>query len=90
MKMSYNEKQKIGNLPWTQTTKDNALAKSMVRHETNAVFTLLLMKTVILWTTKINLEEACVIVGRTIFQARAECPRHHECENILRYVQKSS
>ena len=28
-------------------------------------------------------------VGCTIFQARAKGPRHHQYENVLRYVQKA-
>ena len=36
-----------------------------------------------------NQAEGPVIIGSTIFQARAEGPRHHQYENILRYVQKA-
>ena len=85
----------IGNLPWTQTEKDNALAKCRLGLRA--------------WRTKKpmlclhavtdedghpleNEDESgrrlCDYWG-TIFQARAEGPRHHQYENILRYVQKA-
>ena len=53
-------------------------------------FSLLLMKTVTLWKTMMNQVEGYVIFWSTIFQARAEGPRHHLFERFLRYVQKSS
>ena len=36
-----------------------------------------------------NLEEYSVIIGEPFFQARMEGPRHHQHEDILRYVQQA-
>ena len=36
-----------------------------------------------------NLDEDCVSIGGTIFQAREEGPRRHQHEDILRYVQQA-
>ena len=47
------------------------------------------MKRAIPWKPKMNLEEDFVSIGGTIFQARVEGPRHHQHEEILRYVQKA-
>ena len=40
------------------------------------------------WKTKMNQEGDCEY-WRTIFQARVEGPRHHQHEDILRYVQQA-
>ena len=55
----------IGNLPWTQTEKDNALAR---QRNQCSVFTLLPMKTVILWKTKMNQAEGYVNLGVQSFR----------------------
>ena len=47
-----------------------------------------LMKRAIPWKRKMNQEEDCEYWG-TIFQARVEGPVHHQCEDILRYVQQA-
>ena len=47
------------------------------------------MNTVTPWKTKMNQEEGFVSIAGTIFQARVEGPRHHQYEDILRYVQQA-
>ena len=72
----------ITNLPWTQTEKDNALARCRVGQRAwraqNPCFVsmLSLMKTVIPWNTKMNQEESFVSIGGSIFQARVEGPKN--------------
>ena len=56
-------------LPWTQTEKDNALARCRIGQR--------------VWRAK------KLVLCLTIFQARVEGPRHHQYENILRYVQRA-
>ena len=47
------------------------------------------MKRGIPWKMRMNLEEDFVIIGGTILQAREEGPRHHQHEDILRYVRQA-
>ena len=85
----------ITNLPWTQTEKNNALARcrSGQRAWRN--------ETPVLSLSAVTDEEGhplenedesgrslCEYWG-TIFQARMEGPRHHQHEDILRYVQQA-
>ena len=48
-----------------------------------------LMNKAIPWKTKMIQEEGFMSIGRSIFQARVEGPRHHQHEDILRFVQKA-
>ena len=85
----------IGNLPWTQTEKDNALAKCRLGLRAWRA------KKPVLCLHAVNDEDGHPLEnedesGRrlceywsTIFQARVEGQRHHHYENILRYVQKA-
>ena len=85
----------ISNLPWTQTEKDNALARCRSgqrawRH-----------KKPVLSLSAVTDEEGLPLEnddesGRrlceywgTIFQARVEGPRQHQHEDILRFVQQA-
>ena len=82
-------------LPWTQTEKDNALAKCRFGQRAWRC-----KKTVVCLNAVTdedghpleNEDESgrrlCEYWG-SIFQARVEGPRHHQYENILRYVQKA-
>ena len=47
------------------------------------------MKRAIPWKTKMNHGRRLCEYWGTIFQARVEGPRHHQYEDILRYVQKA-
>ena len=70
------------NLPWTQTEKDNAL---------EAVLCLSAVTDEEGHTSENEVESVrrlCEYLG-SIFQARIEGPRHHQYEDILRYVQKA-
>ena len=85
----------ITNLPWTQTEKDNALARCRggQRAWRN--------KRPVLSLSAVTDEEGHPLENedesgrrlcgywRTIFQARVEGPRRHQHEDILRYVQKA-
>ena len=86
----------IRNLPWTQTEKDDALAKCRLGLRAwRAKMPLLCLHAV---TDEDghpleNEDES----GRRLFeywsatfQARAEGPRHHQFEDLLQYVQKGS
>ena len=53
------------------------------------VFTLLLMKTVVLWEMKTNQAGGYVIIGVRSFRRASKVKRHHHSEIILRYVQKA-
>ena len=86
----------VTNLPWTQTEKDTALArcKSGQRAWRNkklvlSLSVLLLMKRDIPWKMRMNLEEDCVIIGEPFSRHAREGPRHHQHEDILRYVQQA-
>ena len=84
----------ITNLPWTQTEKTllqpDAEVDNVFGVTRNLCYLSLLsqMKRAIPWKMKMNLEEDCEY-WRTIFQAREEGPRHHQYEDILRFVQKA-
>ena len=85
----------ITNLPWTQTEKDNALARC--RSGQLAC----VPKKPVLCLNAVTDEDGHTLEnedesGRrlcqywcSIFQARVEGPRHLQYENILRYVQKA-
>ena len=60
-----------------------------VRKKQCFLLVLSLMKRAIPWKTRLNQEEAFVSIGGTIFQARVEGPRHHQVEDILRFVRKA-
>ena len=85
----------IRNLPWTQTEKDNVLAKC--RHGLRgwrAKKPMLCLHAVTdddghpLENEGGSGRRLCEYWG-SIFQARAEDPRHHQFENLLQYVQKA-
>ena len=85
----------IGNLSWTQTEKDNALAKSRLGLRAwRAKKPMLGLHAVTdedghpLENEDESGRRLCEYWG-TIFQARVEGQRHHHYENILRYVQKA-
>ena len=84
----------IGNLPWTQTEKDNAMAKCRLGLRAWRAKRLMLCLHAVTDEDGHPLEEE--ESGRrlcdcwsAIFQARAEGPKHHQYDNILRYVQKA-
>ena len=85
----------IANFPWTQREKDNALARcrSGQRAWRNKKPVLSLSavtdEEAIPWTTKMNQEEGFVSIGEPFLQARVEGPRHHQYEDIIRFVQKA-
>ena len=85
----------ITNLPWTQTEKDNALARCRVGHRAWCAKIPVLCLNVVTDEDGHPLENEdesgrrhCECWG-SIIQARVEGPRHHQYENILRYVQKA-
>ena len=85
----------ITNLPWTQTEKDNALARCRIGLRAWRVKKPMLCLNAVTDEDGHPLENEdesgrrlCEYWGST-FQARVEGPRHHQYENILRYVQKA-
>ena len=83
------------NLPWTQTENDNAMAKCRLGLRAwRAKRSMLCLHAVTdedghpLENEDESGRRLCVF-WNTTFQARAEGPRHHQYENILRYVQKA-
>ena len=85
----------ITNLPWTQTEKDNAPARCGIGQRAWRT------KNPVVCLSAVTDEEGhplenedesgrrlCEYWG-SIFQARVEGPRHHQYEDILRYVQKA-
>ena len=85
----------IANLPWTQTEKDNALARCRSGQRAWRI------EKPVLCLSAVTDEEGhpldkedesgrrlCEYLG-TIFQARVEGPRHHQYDDILRFVQKA-
>ena len=85
----------MGNLPWAQTETDNALSKCRLGLRAwSAKKPMLCLHAVTdedghpLENEDESGKRLCEYWG-TIFQARAEDPRHHQYENILRYVQKA-
>ena len=85
----------IMNLPWKQTEKDNASARCRIGHRAwRAKKTLLCLNAVTdedghpLENDDESGRRLCEY-WVSIFQARVEGPRHHQYENILRYVQKA-
>ena len=85
----------IGNLPWTQTEEDHAMAKCRLglgAWHANRPMLFLHAVTDEDGHPLENEDES----GRrlceywcSIFQARVEGPRHHQYEDILRFVQKA-
>ena len=85
----------ITNLPCTQTKKDNALARCRGGHRTwrNKKPVLSLSAVTDEEGHKLEIEDEsgrrlCEYWG-TIFHALMEGPRHHQHENILRFVQQA-
>ena len=79
----------MGNLPWTQTEKDNALAKCRLGLRAWRAKKPMVCLHALLENEDESGRRLCEHWS-TIFQARAEGPRHHQYENILRYVQKAT
>ena len=83
------------NLPWTQTEKDTALAKCRLGLRAWRAKKPMLCLHAVTDEDGHHLENEDESSRRlcdywcTIFQARAEGPRYHQYENILRYVQKA-
>ena len=73
-------------MPWRSAALDFALG--VPRNQCSA-FTLLPMKTTIPLENEDESGRRLLDCCGTILQARAEGPRHHQSENILRYVQKA-
>ena len=89
------EKAEITNLPWTQTEKDNALARCRSGQRAWRTKKQVLCLSVVTDEEGHPLENEdesgrrlCEYWG-TIFKARVEGPRHHQYENFLRFVQKA-
>ena len=85
----------IKNLPWTQTEKDNPLARCRIELCAWRVKKSMLYLNAVTDEDSHPLENEdesgrrlCEYWG-SIFQARVEGPKHHQYENILRYVQKA-
>ena len=85
----------IRNLPWTQTEKDNALAKCRLGLRAWRVEKPILCLHAVTDDDGHPLEDEaesgrrlCEYWGST-FQAPVEGPRHHQFENLLQYVQKA-
>ena len=89
-----NEKE-IGNLLWTQTEKDNALAECRLGLRAWRTEKPMLCLHAVADEDGHPLEHEDESGRRlcdywcTIFQARAQGPRHHQYENVLRYVQEA-
>ena len=79
---------KIRYLPWTQTEKDSALAKCRLGLRAWRSKKPMLCLQAVTDEDGESGRKQCEY-WRAIFQARAEGPRHHQYENILRYVQKA-
>ena len=83
----------ITNLPWTQTEKDNALARCRVGQRAWRAKKTVLCLNVVTDEDGNPLENEdesgrrLSEYWRTIFQARVEGPIHHQYEDMLRYVQ---
>ena len=85
----------IANLPWTQTEKDNALARCRIGQRAWRTKKPVLCLSAVtdedghpLETEDESGRRLCEYWG-SIFQARVKGPRHHQNENILRYVQEA-
>ena len=83
------------NFPWTQTEKDNALAKCRLGLRAWRVKKPMLCLHAVTDDDGHPLENEdesgrrLCEYWRSIFQARVEGPRHHQFENLLQYVQKA-
>ena len=83
------------NLPWTHTEKDNALARCRIGQRAWRVKKPMLCLSAVTDEDGHRLESEdesgrrLCEYWRSIFQARVEGPRHHQYEDILRYVEKA-
>ena len=83
------------SLPWTHTEKDNALARCSIGQRAWRVKKPMLCLSAVTDEDCHRLESEdesgrrLCEYWRSIFQARVEGPRHHQYEDILRYVEKA-
>ena len=85
----------ITNLPWTQTEKTllrpDAEVDNVFGATRNLCYLSVLsqMKRAIPWKMRMNLEEDFVSIGEPFSRHASQGPRHHQYEDILRFVQKA-
>ena len=84
----------VSPLPWTQTEKDIALdrwcGQRAWRNKKPVLTSVLLqMKRAIPWRMKMNLEQGLMNTGEPFSKHARKGPRHHQHEEILRFVQQA-
>ena len=95
MKILRNVKSEITNLPWTQTEKDNALARCRIGQRGWRTKKIVLCLSAVTdekghpWENENESSRRLYEYWRSISQACVVGRRHHQYEDALRYVQKA-